>query len=113
MTNPNHPASCLKCGKLSSPRGISQHRCFGVRGHEGIRKYWTKKWKSSKYRNIEFKLTGEEMIRLFEEAGITPDQITNRDADGYNLCRVNDTGAYEIGNCYFDTHANNTRDRFK
>jgi hypothetical protein len=47
------------------------------------------------------------MIELFELAGITPADITNKDPNGYNLCRVGDEGPYEMGNCYFATHSDN------
>ena len=103
----HRPTSCLGCGRQTSPQGLSQHICFGVRGRDDIRDYWIRKRYSSKYRKIDFNLTGEEMIRLFEEAGITPDEITSCEADGYNLCRVNDEGPYEVGNCYFDIMKNN------
>ena len=106
----NHLASCFNCGRETSVQGLSQHVCFGVRGHDDVREYWTRKRYSSKYRKIDFNLTGEEMVSLFEVAGITPAQISNKDPDGYNLCRLNDEGPYEIGNCYFDTCSNNGKD---
>jgi hypothetical protein len=102
-----YDCSCLGCGKLTTTTGLSRHVCFGVRGYDDIRGYWTRKRYSSKYRKIPFNLSGAEMIELFELAGITPADITNKDPNGYNLCRVGDEGPYEMGNCYFATHSDN------
>jgi hypothetical protein len=110
MTNPAKPVSCLACGRKTSTVGLSAHKCFGVRGHEDIQEYWTRKRYSSQCRKIPFLLTGEEMVSLFEQAGITPADVGTNSPNQWVLARHGDTGPYEIGNCEFITHSDNATD---
>ena len=107
----NHKVSCLGCGKQTSAQGLSAHICFGVKGHDDIREYWTRKRYSSKCRGVEFNLNGSDMVRLFKEAGIFPDQISSHRSDGYVLARHGDKGPYELGNCRFILHSENAAEK--
>ncbi len=114
MANPNILISCVICGHGTDAQRINLHHqngaCFGMRGHEDVREYWLRKRRSSKYRKIPFHITGPEMVSLFEGAGITPADITNREADGYHLCRIDHDGPYVIGNVFFDTLSENSKE---
>ena len=103
-------ASCLGCGRRQTSATLWKHNCFGVRGHEDVYNYWIRKKISSAQRKIPFHITGAQMISLLEKAGITPADISNKDPNGFVLCRTNDEGAYEIGNVRFDILANNLRE---
>ena len=67
-------------------------------------------WKEKRYRadrkGIDFKLSATEMVQLFEDAGITANDI-GRHPHQYALARHNDTGDYEMGNCRFTTRREN------
>ena len=55
---------------------------------------------------IEWKISAQEMVDLFDQYDIDPAQLGAKKG-GINLCRFEDTGHYEIGNVYFDLHENN------
>lgn len=55
---------------------------------------------------IEFHLTLSQMVSLFENAGITPEDIGAKKGK-YCLMRHNDLGNYEFGNCEFGLFEDN------
>ncbi len=68
--------------------------------------YQTHKSKAAS-RGIEFKLTFDEWSSLWEE------HWENRGCSGANslqMCRLNDEGAYEVGNVRIDTLSNNVKE---
>ena len=58
---------------------------------------------------IDFRLTMEDMVKLFNDANITPDQI-GKGAGEYCLMRNDDIGHYEVGNCFFGLSSSNVSD---
>ena len=103
----NRAASCHRCRLESTQAGVMRHKCFGYNIHEserisGIYKYWATKRLDKK----GFTLTGKQMIQLFDEADIRPEDI-GRKAHEYHLARYGDTGPYEMGNCRFITAREN------
>lgn len=59
-------------------------------------RYNCQKWHAINDRNIEWKLTFEEWIDIWIESGKLDKR--GRGADKYTMGRVNDEGAYEVGN---------------
>lgn len=74
-----------------------------------VHERWKRKQYDAKKRGIGFDLTLEQFEALILEAGITVDQIGQR-GDQYCLGRVNDEGAYTVGNCRFITVAQNNQE---
>lgn len=66
---------------------------------------------NAKKEGIPFKLTARDIRKLLAAAGISSEQWGFADGGMYVLARRNDTGAYEAGNCYFITQAENMRER--
>lgn len=59
---------------------------------------------SSKQRGIPFRLTFDEWLEIWSESGHLKDRGL------YCMSRKNDEGAYEVGNVFIQTIANNSRD---
>ena len=100
---------CPQCHMVTT----NKHLCWGdvpiVDDYiSGIEKYWKQKRKSSKTRGIEFLLTPRQLIQLFEDAGITANDV-GKGSQQYQLGRHNDTGCYEEGNCCFITTRENSQ----
>ena len=90
---------------------MARHYCFGTNIYESDRihaifKYWNHKRGDPK----GFTITGPEMISLFDEAGIDPEDIGKK-ADKYQLARHDDEGGYHIGNCRFITMRENLQEK--
>lgn len=58
-------------------------------------------------RGIEFKLTRQEWWDVWQLSGKWEQR--GRGSGGYVMCRKADEGAYEVGNVYIDTNAENMR----
>ena len=117
-----NPKQCPECKRWCGSQGnLAQHAvaCWGNavpildEATENIWWYWKLKRKSTNSRvGIEFHLTATEMVRLFEDAGITPAEVGTK-RGSYVLSRDNDQGHYEFGNCRFVTVIENHRYRKK
>ena len=62
----------------------------------------------AKQRGVDFKLSFEDWINIWLESG-----HWNQRGNGkgkYNMSRINDTGAYKIGNVFIQSHEHNARD---
>ena len=77
---------------------------------KSIWKYWKTKRSRHEASGAKFLLTATEIVQLFEDAGITGDDIGKRSSD-YCLARVNDIGDYKMGNCSFKTQRENIQER--
>ena len=82
---------------------------------KAIWQYWKakKNRQTTRFRKgsgVEFLLTATEMVQLFTDAAITPNDI-GRGSQQYQLGRHNDTGHYEMGNCRFITMTENQREQ--
>ena len=71
-----------------------------------LKKYKEQK-KAAKRRGIEFKLTFEEWYEWWQQTGHYHERGMYKGQ--YCMCRINDTGPYELGNIYCDLTSNNTR----
>lgn len=109
--------TCLDCKKgFATCYQMDIHNCFGTDCNStprlrGIYEYW--RWKrdvTSRKEGIDFKLTGSEMITLFDEAGIDPEDI-GKGSNKYQLARYNDSGDYQVGNCRFITQRENIHEK--
>jgi hypothetical protein len=67
------------------------------------REYERKKAQADHY-NIEWRLSFEEFVELWRPHWM------DRARQNLMLCRLNDSGAYDVGNVKFDTRANHMRD---
>ena len=110
----NREKQCPQCKIEMNANGGRPHLCWGDvpildERTLGIHQYWKNKRKSSKTRGIEFLLTPRQLIQLFEDAGITANDI-GRGSQQYALGRHNDTGNYEEGNCRFITARENKQE---
>lgn len=83
------------------------------RKRESDKKWWGSlkgKYARQKYdaknRGIEFLLSYEEWINIWETSG----KLEERSALGYCMCRFNDEGAYHKNNVYIALSSQNTRD---
>lgn len=65
----------------------------------------------AKQRGIPFLLSFEEWFSIWSKSGYWDSR--GRTIDKYNMCRINDTGAYEIGNVYIAPHTQNIKDSQK
>ena len=129
--NPRIP--CSKCGMPIAQfparnKQVHEKNCWGEAKIDSqdtwiLHAYWAKKRQNSSKTNkgrridvdgnpIQFLLTGEDMISLCEEAGITPSQIGNK-RDQYNLSRFGDSGHYTRDNCRFITKQENTLEKHR
>jgi hypothetical protein len=117
-------AYCVKCRLEHNLANLAKHYCFeypiNTPRIEKIARYYITKKRMLDVKprydihgaRIEWHITPEQMVTLFDEAGVDPEQLGARKG-GINLCRYEDTGHYEIGNVYFDLHENNGWDRSK
>lgn len=62
---------------------------------------------AAKYRGIDFNLTFEQWMSWWESTGHFSER--GRFKHNYCMCRVGDTGAYELGNIYCDRFSGNVR----
>ena len=78
---------------------------------KGIWAYWSRKrYPAGNAVGVEFLLSATEMVKLFDDAGITAKDI-GRNWNLYQLARYNDTGNYEVGNCRFTTMRENQQEK--
>lgn len=67
----------------------------------------------AKFRNIAFNFTFEEWYDWWLNNGVDKnlpqDTFAKSDANRLCMCRYNDTGPYELGNVYLDTHVANAQ----
>lgn len=73
-----------------------------------FRKLYTQQKSNAKWRGVEFKLTLEEWKTLWLDSGKWEQR--GRGVGKYCMCRVNDCGAYEVGNVFIDLSTKNVRD---
>ena len=104
MSYPRLPVTCLICKQETTHNNLSQHQNSKACGSHP----WHV-WAYSFARNHD-KMPPEDVIRLLNEAGITPDDIGQHRGD-YQLARYGDKGRYEYGNCRFITMEENLRER--
>ena len=121
----NREKQCPVC-KLTFPYvGMEKHLagtyCWGDSVpilNEETKAIWSY-WKAKKNKQttrllngsgVEFLLTATEIVQLFTDAGITPNDI-GRANHQYGLARHNDTGNYEMGNCRFILAIENQREQ--
>ena len=107
----NPRASCPVCHLESANNTLPRHFCFETNIYEsdrihGIYRYWNHKRGDPK----GFTITGPEMISLFDEAGIDPEDV-GKEANKYQLARHSDEGGYHIGNCRFITMVENLKEK--
>ena len=108
-----HPSvDCPKCGITVTTNNLSQHldsrKCQVRQGLDPAlttRHYLAKRGDHLKRKDrigdlIEFRLTLDQYHQLLDEAGITTKDIGTR-LGKYCLCRNDDIGHYEMGNCSF------------
>ena len=105
-----HPTvDCPLCGRTVTENNLAQHldgrKCRKSRGIPTNIQYLRKQGEhlTRKDKNgdpIEFRLTLDQYNLLLEQAGITVDDIGAR-LGKYCLCRNDDIGHYEMGNCSF------------
>ena len=70
-------------------------------------KYASQKGKA-KHRGIEFNLTYEEWWDIWQKSGKWAQRGARKGC--YVMSRYNDTGAYEVGNVFIQTHEENRRE---
>ena len=65
--------------------------------------FQVQRWLAKNKRGVEWNLTYEEWLDIWS------DKIYNRGKGigKYNMCRVNDTGPYEVGNVFIGLHEDN------
>ena len=56
--------------------------------------------RNAKKRNIEFALTYEEWLNIWQQSGKL--EYKGRTKGSYNMCRYGDIGPYAVGNVYID-----------
>ena len=120
----NREKQCPTCKMVFPYEGLSRHLngtyCWGdsvpILNEEtkAIWQYWKakKNRQTTRFRKgsgVEFLLTATEMVQLFTDAAITPNDI-GRGSQQYALGRHNDTGNYEEGNCRFITARENKQE---
>jgi len=91
--------------------GVSRQeyvRLAAIKNKSGasIRKDYTQQRNSAKARNIQWNLTFPQWARFWLESGCIDKR--GRGRDSYCMGRINDTGAYELGNIYISTLAANS-----
>ena len=109
---------CPDCGRTVTENNLSQHiggrKCRIAQGlpplptdkKSEVNKHYYRKLGASGQKvdvngdPIEFRLTRDQYDLLLEQAGITTDDIGGS-LGKYNLCRNDDIGHYEMGNCAF------------
>ena len=94
-------------------------RCKKIDAHPLASSQAYKKYNSHKYnaklRGIQFKLTFDEWNNWWLSNGVDKQIVQQRPfttKDKLCMCRVNDIGAYELGNIYCDTNSNNVKSMF-
>lgn len=71
---------------------------------------WRNKKVNARAENISFELDYEQYIQLVADAGLKSSQL-GFTGEGYVLARINDTGAYAVGNCRFISQIENAREK--
>ena len=96
---------CAVCGLEDS----KVHRCYGmpVDKSDPYYKYWRGKWRNESRRNVKWNITGPELVRIFEEKGITPADIGNQPHQ-YNLGRIDHSKDYTVDNVRLETQSENS-----
>ena len=115
--------SCIDCGSLFTLKvHQDRHLCWGFRADtdflRGVAGYWKRKKQSiDRGRRtdrtghiIRFDLTGRQMVKLFEQAGITDKDIGLRRGN-FVLARHDDLGDYAWGNAEFITVTENHQEK--
>ena len=64
-------------------------------------------------RGIPFLLTFEEWYQWFLTQGVDRNIPQGNKGTSYAMCRINDSGSYELGNIYLGTQSSNTADANK
>ena len=109
---------CPECQLEMTEWGVRQHKksaCWGEgvpiinEETKTIWRYWRAK-NSHHTPEKQWLLTGAELVQLFEDAGITVNDIGQK-SQQYQLARHGDTGHYEMGNCRFITMHENLQER--
>jgi hypothetical protein len=76
---------------------------------------WKKEFRQhkarAKYRNIKWKLTFEEWLKIWEESGHIDER--GRTLGKYQMCRKGDKGAYEVGNVRIMTTEENLKEKWE
>ena len=62
-------------------------------------------------RGVEFKLSFEEWMTIWLESNSW--MMRGKGRGKYNMSRINDTGAYEVGNVFIQSHEKNASDGHK
>lgn len=70
-------------------------------------KYSAHKFRAA-HRGIDFLLTFEEWCDIWLSSGKY--QLRGKGKGKYNMCRINDTGPYAVGNVFIGLHEDNARD---
>lgn len=70
-----------------------------------FRKLYTQQKSNAKQRGVEFRLTLEEWKQIWLDSGKWEQR--GRGADKYCMCRIGDTGAYEVGNVFIALNTSN------
>lgn len=86
--------------QLLRKRELTQKWWLSLKGKYSSQKYNAKK------RGIEFILTYEEWLKIWEDSG----HLDERSANGYCMCRFKDEGPYAVGNVYIALASCNKRD---
>ena len=109
---------CPECQLEMTEWGVRQHKksaCWGEgvpiinEETKTIWRYWRGK-NSHHTPEKQWLLTGAELVQLFEDAGITVNDIGQK-SQQYQLARHGDTGHYEMGNCRFITMRENLQEK--
>ena len=67
--------------------------------------FQVQRWHAINRRNIEWNLTYEEWLDIWQNSGKM--HLRGRGIGKYNMCRIGDTGPYEVGNVYIGAHVDN------
>ena len=91
-------SSCIDCERLRS-RENKKRRSSTIEG-----KYLQHK-ENANTRGVEFELTLTEWTHIWTASGYFSERGIG--ANKYCMCRINDTGAYAVGNVYIETNKHN------
>jgi len=110
---PRYKTSCIRCRKVYAHHKLPNHKCRTPE-EDKINLYCNGSRRSIKRVDregnaIEWRLSVDDLRQLLSEAGITIWDVGVGEGK-YQICRTNDLGHYEIGNCRFRLHADNVRE---
>jgi hypothetical protein len=71
------------------------------------RKKYTSHKSSAKFRGIDFKLTFEEWFDIWQKSGHYHER--GRGVGSYVMSRIQDKGAYEVGNVFIQSNSDNVK----